>query len=394
MDRHYDVVIIGLGAMGSAAYFQLAKRKKRVLALDKFFPPHQFGSSSGSTRITRQAIGEGAIYTPLALRSYEIWRELEQYISEELPQYKSNLLTITGGLIIDRPLVKSLVHGAIDFLGETIKAAKQFGIEYESLNSRQLKIRFPQFNYVGDEQGYYEPMAGFLRPENCIRSQIAAGINLGGSISLGEEVTDVIPSPDGNRVTVKTSLSREYTAEKVIISAGPWINRFLPEKLRSLFEIHRQVLYWFDMNRRAYGGLKDSPIFIKVNDFMYGFPPLDGPDGGMKIASEVADKIDPDHMSQVTQKEIDKIYKDKVKNFIPDLDSTCLKAVTCKYTETPDRHFVIDHYPGLPQVIIASPCSGHGFKHSAAIGEVLAQMTIDGESTLDISPFSLNRFKV
>lgn len=383
--KTYDVIVVGLGAMGSAVLYQLSKRGIKALGIDQFSPPHNFGSSHGDTRITRQAIGEGSFYTPLALRSYEIWRELEA-------QTGLDLLTVTGGLIMSSSLDSHYLHGNKDFLGETISAAKKYGISHGVFSAYDIQTRFPQFNLVGDEEGYYEPMAGFLRPENCVKANLMVAQQLGAKISVCDKVIDIIPTDDSVMVQAE---SGTFFARKVIVSVGAWISKILPE-YSPLFKVYRQVLYWFDVEKSYNKFIKEKfPVFLWKRDggFIYGFPAIDGPKGGLKIATETNTIVDPDFVNrEVSAKEIAKMHIEKVFNAIPDLGPKCIKAVSCLYTSTSDSHFVIDFHPEYPQIVIASPCSGHGFKHSAAIGEALAEMATDGTTKFDISPFSLKRF--
>ncbi len=389
MKNSADVIIVGGGAMGSAAAWHLARKGQKVIVFDQFKPPHKFGSTHGDTRITRQAIGENKACTPLSLRSYELWRELESLTGVDL-------LTITGGLMMTSYSTGSEMHGNRDFLQETIDAAEMYGIKYSLFNTEEIRKEFPQFNLIGDEQGYYEPMAGFLRPENCIRAQTGLAMMLGAVVHSDEEVTAVKPLSGPRGVIVETKTGH-YAADKVIVSAGAWVSRFLEKKYSGLFKVYRQVMYWF--------GVKDSiepytignfPIFIWIsrNDFVYGFPAIDGPNGGVKIAGEQKSlTADPDTVNrEVSPLEINTMYEDHIRQAFPGLTSECIKTVPCLYTVTPDSQFIIDFHPEHPQIIVASPCSGHGFKHSAAIGEVLAELATDGKSRIDISSFAFSRF--
>lgn len=386
MPKIYDVVVVGLGGVGSAALYQLAKNGAKAVGIDKFSPPHNLGSSHGDTRIIRQAIGEGNFYMPLVRRSYEIWRDLEN-------QTGLDLLTTCGGIIMVSPADKSVIHGSQDFFGETISVAQKYGIPHSILNAYDIQTRFPQFNLVGDEKGYHEPMAGFLRPENCVKANLMAARQLGAEISVHDKVINIIPT--GNGVIVQAE-SDAYHAQKVIVSAGAWISKLMP-RYASLFTVSRQVQYWFDVEGSYHEFTKDKfPVFIWQKDggITYGFPAIDGPKGGLKIASETNDIVDPDSVSrEVSAKEIIKMHIEKVFNAIPALGPKCIKAVSCLYTNTTDSHFVIDFHPEFPQIIIASACSGHGFKHSAAIGQLLAELTLDGRSKFDINNFGLKRFE-
>jgi sarcosine oxidase len=389
MSNEYDAIVLGLGAMGSAALYQLARKGKKVLGLDQYTPPHTLGSTHGDTRITRQAIGEGAAYVPLSLRSYELWREIEQLTSQDL-------LTITGGLIMASQSSPDPMHGAESFLQTTIAAARQYDIKHSILETDQIRQRFPQFQLVGDELGYYEENAGFLRPERCIQAQLALAERFGAAIQTGERVLGYESDTTNSSVTVQTARGR-YTAEKLIISAGPWIGSLLEASYARYFTVYRQVLYWFGLNGPVEPFLPGRfPIFIwaRPRDMIYGFPAIDGPAGGIKVATEDYTKAtSPDMVERaVTAQEKREMYTRHLVGSLPALSETCIKAVSCLYTTTPEAGFVLDTHPQHPQVIIASPCSGHGFKHSAAIGEVLAELVIEGKSQIDISSFSLRRF--
>ncbi len=389
----YDAIVAGLGAMGSAAVYQLAKRGARVLGIDRFAPPHNFGSSHGETRITRQAIGEGEEYVPLALRSYEIWREIEA-------ETGADLLTVTGGLIMSSRggTAKSFgLHGSAKFIEQTIRCAQKHNIKHDLLNTDEIRRRFPQFDLIGDEAGYYEDEAGFLRPENCIKAQLELAAKFGAELNLNEKVLSYAAGK--NYIEVKTDKGN-YLADKLIISAGPWVNDLLAEEYRELFKIYRQVLYWFELNERAENYLLGNfPVFIWqfgrwADDFIYGFPGMNGLQGGLKLATEQhITTTGPDKVNaEVSVEETEKMYREYVAPQLPGLGRRCLKAVTCLYTATPDEGFVIDRHPRQENVIIASPCSGHGFKHSAAVGQILAELALDGKTSFDLSRFSLDRF--
>lgn len=381
-----DVIVIGLGAMGSAACYQLAKRRARVIGIDRFAPPHSFGSTHGETRITRQAIGEGEHFVPFALRSYEIWRELES-------ESGADLLTITGGLIMSSAGEHPL-HGNADFLKTTIDAASKFGIKHRVLNAREVNEEFPQFSLDGNEVGYFEDAAGFLRPERCLATQLSLAEKLGAHLRLNERVTRVEQTGTGVRVVTDTG---EYSADKAIISAGPWVNEFAHEIPQGLFKIYRQVLFWFDVSQ-AYHQYKlgEFPIFIWSfgrwpDDYFYGFPAIDGRDGGLKIATEdYRATTSPDQtVRDVTREESATVFTNYVSGKLPGLVEKCVRSAVCLYTLTPDSNFVIDWVD--ENVLLASPCSGHGFKHSAAIGETLAELVLTGRSAIDTSPFSILR---
>ena len=388
MSTVFDVAVVGLGAMGSASVYQLARKGKRVLGIDQFDPPHVFGSSHGATRVTRQAIGEGEQFVPLVLRSYEIWPQIEAAAGKQL-------LSITGGLIMASERSDES-PGTSKFLDQTIKSAAKFGIAHSVLDTDQIRTRFPQFNLVGDERGYYEPTMGFLRPELCIESQIALAKTLGAEIHTHETLLEFATRPNGLRL--RTSAD-QYDVDHLVLSVGPWIASVIPE-FASLFKVYRQVLFWFDLDAPIENYLPGKfPVFIWAfsrdhDNFVYGFPAVDGLGGGVKIASEqrsVESEIS-NIDREVKREEVDEIYRKYIQMRLPGVSNRCLNAVTCLYTCLPDSGFVVDVHPKHSNVVIVSPCSGHGFKHSAAIGEAVAELVVDGKSTLDLSAFRITRF--
>jgi len=387
MSTEYDTIVLGLGAMGSAALYQLAKKGNKVLGIEQFNSPHHFGSSHGETRIIRQAIGEGAEYVPLVLRSYDLFREIEKESGRQV-------LTVTGGLIISSRAAKSYCHVA-DFFTNTVEAAKKYNIDHEMLTANDIRKRFPQFNVSDNEEGYFEKNAGFLRPEECILAQLELAKKHGANIHLSEKVLKYQATADQVLVTTNKG---QYTAKKLIISAGSWLPELIHENHARHFRITRQVVHWFDVKGSPEPYLQDKfPIFIwqlpNNNQGIYGFPALDAK-GGVKIGTEQdaittkSDLVD----RNITTKEVQDMHSTYIAPNFPGISDKCLKSVVCLYNQTPDSGFVIDKHPDHPNIIIASPCSGHGFKHSAAIGEVLAQLVVDGKSKMDISKFSFKRF--
>jgi sarcosine oxidase len=390
MSDKFDTIIVGLGATGSAAVYQLAKRGNKVLGVDRFSPPHANGSSHGESRIIRQAIGEGEAYVPLVLRSYELWCEIES-------EARAELLTITGGLTLEHQNSEAVMHGRPDFLDQAIRCAEKFNIRHRILETSDIRKRYPQFT-VTDERAYFEYETGFLRPGLCIGAQLDLARKHGAAVHTDEIVVSIGSDGDSG-VTVNTSRGA-YFAEKVVIAAGSWIGRFLPLSCAHLFKVYRQVMYWFEIreDHRSAFAPPDFPIFIwifgKGGEFgFYGFPTLDGK--SIKIATEqFTSTVDPDHVQRaVSSAEEQAMYKDYVEGRLPGISDRCGAAASCLYTVTPDSNFVIDVHPDDDRIIIASPCSGHGFKHSAAIGEALAEQVIDGKSKIDLSSFSLKRFK-
>jgi sarcosine oxidase len=386
---HYQAIVVGLGAMGAAAIHQLARRGARVLGVDRFAPPHGLGSTHGDTRISRLAIGEGAHYTPIVLRSHEIWRELER-------ETGADLLTTTGALIISSQARTAVLHDD-NFFANTVAAAKAHDIAHELLDAGQIRRRFPQFAVGDDEYAYFEPAAGFLRPEACVRVQLDLALASGAEIHFNERVESF--DACARAVSVTTDRGR-HTADRLVLTLGPWLAEMLDGAWRPLFKVSRQVLYWFAPK----GAIEPFaagrfPVFIwemqTTRQGVYGIPAIDGAGGGVKIATEqYRQATTPDDIDRaVSEGEIATMYETCVAPCLPGLGPDCVKAAACLYTVTPDFGFVIDTLPGSDRVIVASPCSGHGFKHSAAIGEALAQQVLDGQSRLDLSAFAFDRFR-
>src|SRR5215472_7211243 len=353
MER-YDTIVLGLGAMGSAAAYQLSRRGNKVLGIDQFAPPHTMGSSHGDTRITRLAIGEGVHYTPLVLRSHELWREIER-------ESGSRVLFRTGGLVISSTAKTSMLHVA-DFFDNTVAAAKKYGIAHELIDAREIRKRFPPFRVHDDEIGYYEPDAGYLRPEECIRAQLKLAMARAAEIHTNEMVTDFEASDHG--VAVTTNRAR-YTADKLIVTAGAWLPELIGARYAKLFKIYRQLLFWFDVDGPIEPFLpQNCPIFIwelqGPSQAIYGFPAIDGARGGVKVATQQYESTTtPDTVNRtVAPEEAAAMHRTYIAPYFPALSNRCIKAVACLYTTTPDSGFVIDHHPDSDRIIIASPCSG------------------------------------
>jgi sarcosine oxidase len=386
--KTHDAIIVGLGAMGSAALYHLAKCGHSVLGIDRFSPPHAHGSSHGDTRITRLAIGEGADYTPLALRSHALWRELER-------QSGARLLTSNGGLFISSTTRSAVLH-VPDFFANTLAAARDHGIAHEILDAVAIRRRFPVFKVADDEYGYFEPAAGFLRPEACIRAHLESAVDCGAEIQCDERVVGFEASAQG--ATVVTEGGR-YAAERLIIAAGAWLPTLVDARLAQHFKVYRQQIYWFDIDGDPAAFLPAAmPIFIWELQGRphgsYGFPALDGPRGGVKVGTEqfeiatTADSSD----TPASAADVAAFHAEVVAPFIAGLAPRCLKAVSCLYTVTPDFGFVIDRHPDSDRVLIVAPCSGHGFKHAPAIGEAAAAWVAEGLLPAGFEAFSLARF--
>jgi sarcosine oxidase len=382
----FDVAIAGLGAMGAAAAYQLAKRGARVIGFDRHDPPHSLGSSHGETRVTRLAIGEGDHLTPLAMRSHELWRDIERATG-------ASLLSEIGGLIISSHQNAAVTHVA-GFFQKTVAAAEKFGIAHELLDPAQMRASWPLFEVRDDEFGYFEPTAGFVRPEACLRAQLELARKHGAKIRTHESVLSFEAS--GGGVVVATDNGR-YTADRLIVAAGAWLPQLLPEHAR-VFKVYRQMQFWFEVKDAAAFAPERFPVFIwelpNSKQGLYGFPTIDG-EPTIKMASEQFDfATTPEQVDRNVSTEEIAAMRALVAPHLAGVTPHCVKATTCLYTVTPDFGFVIDAHPESERVLIASPCSGHGFKHSAAIGEALADLTLGGSPRFDLKPFHLSRFAV
>jgi len=394
---HHDVIVVGLGALGAATLYQLSQRGVRVLGVDQFAPPHDQGSSHGDSRITRLAVGEGDEYVPFVQRSHAIWRELEARTGRPL-------MTTTGGLVLAPRDRVAEHHGKSDFVRRTIACAERFGIAHEVLDAAGIRARFPQFKLQGDEIGYHERDAGFVRPEDAIGAQLAVARASGAQTRTGERVQAVEPVGNGDTVRVRTETA-SFTADRVVVAAGAWLPEFLGRQARADwqadFSVHRQVMHWFDTGSAAADFAPGRfPIFIWMfgdgqEDYMYGFPSSDPAQPALKVATEqyVAATTPGTIDRTVSPEESAAMYRDRVAGRFPQIGGRALKARACMYTVTPDRRFVIDALDGLPNVLIASACSGHGFKHSAGLGEAIAERVLGRASShgLDLRPFARQR---
>ena len=385
--NHYDIIVVGLGAMGASTLYHLSLSGKRVLGIDQFSPPHPHGSSHGETRITRLAIGEGEHYSPLAIRSHEIWRELER-------KTRTKLLHQVGGLIIGDASTTTTFHNKPGFLATTIAAATHYGIPHEVLDAPSIRSRFPQFNVSDTDSAYFEPDAGYLIPELCVSTQLILAKEQGAAINIRERVFDITANDSGT-ATVTTELAT-YTAEQVVVSAGAWVRKLIPDHAQR-FRTTRQTLHWFATKPDSdlYDPTK-CPVYIwsfgnSSDGGIYGFPAIHGQKGGVKVASEAYDiEIDPDSVDRaVSPNAIREMFTQFVESRLVDVVPTSLRTTTCLYTITDDSDFVIGRLPTSPQIVIVSPCSGHGFKHSAAIGEAVSGLVTRDRSTLSLEAFAL-----
>lgn len=379
MTSSYDVIVIGLGGMGSAAAYRLASRGLHVLGLERFGPGHDRGSSHGGSRVTRQAYFEDPAYVPLLLRGAELWEQVERDSGR-------SIVTYTGGVMIGRPDSRTVAGSLL--------SAQQWGLEHEMLDAADLRRRFPTLNPADDEIALYEAKSGFVRPETSVLAHLqlagAAGAELHFEETVVEWTASGSHSASGSGVRVTTNQD-SYTADRLVICPGAWAPQLLAD-LGIEFEIERQVMYWFAPD----GGTEPflptrHPIYIWELDGgeqFYGFPAIDGPDGGAKVAMFRGGQIcTPDTIDrEVHEAEVERISS-LLRPRLPSLPGPLLHATTCMYTNTTDEHFVIAPHPAHNQVTVACGFSGHGFKFVSVVGEILADLAAEGATSHPIALF-------
>lgn len=376
MDQHYDVIVVGLGAMGSAAANHLAERGVRVLGLERYGPAHDRGSSHGGSRIIRQAYFEDPAYVPLLLRAYELWEKLER-------DSGADLFCRTGGLMVGSPESRTVAGSRA--------SAEYWSLPHEMLCAAEVSRRFPTMTPAPHEVALYEANAGFVRPERTVATQLALAAWRGAELRFEEPVAHWEADP----VTVWTAAGR-YTADRLVICPGAWASDLLAE-LGVRFRVERQVQYWFEPRGGTGAFTPDAqPIYVWEDSAgvqVYGFPAHEGPYGGAKVAffrrgmpctpEDIDRTVAGDEVATIAGQLADKL---------PALCGRFLRAVTCMYTNTPDEHFVITNHPNRPQVTVGCGFSGHGFKFVPVIGEILADLVTEGRTRHPIELFHPARF--
>jgi sarcosine oxidase len=368
--RLHDVAIVGLGAMGSAAAFELSRRGIGVIGFDRFTPPHAFGSSHGDSRIIREAYFEDPVYVPMVQRAFDLWRELERLSGTALIRQTGGLMIGTSG--------SALVEGAR-------RSATIHGLQYSMLSAGDIRARYPALNPEPDMIGVWEPRAGVLTPEACVTAHLEQAQRHGATLQFGEPVSQW--QAKAGYLSIFTDLG-EYRARKLIISAGAWVSSLLPE-MTLPFRIERQVLHWFEPVGEADVFTPERcPVHLwqfDGNRFFYGFPDKGA---GIKVAFHHGGQLTTvdDLQREVTVTDVDEV-RAAVRRFVPLADGRILNSVVCMYTNTPDEHFWIDRHPESPNVLVASACSGHGFKFAPVIGEIVGDLVEERRARFDLHRF-------
>lgn len=372
--NHADVIVLGLGGMGSAAAAHIAQRGHSVIGLEQFGPNHDNGSSHGETRIIRKAYFESPDYVPLLERAYELWDQLQQESGLEL-------LIINGGLNI----------GTVEsgFVSGSTLSAHEYGLTTESLDAAEVRHRFPGFQLPDSLMALYDPAAGFLRPERCVRAHLDLAERHGARLHFNTPVVDW--SVDETGVEVRTTGDR-FRADRLVIAAGPW-SRSVIHDWDAPIEVWRIVNVHFDSREASTFAPERCPIFLLEvpEGHYYGFPALPGQ--GLKIGRhDVGQVCTPETINrQVAGGEVE-MLSEVLDRYMPGASGPVFRTLTCMYTNSPDMHFIIDHHPSLSNVVVACGFSGHGFKFASAVGEALADLALDGKPRIDLGYLSPNRF--
>ena len=369
----YDCIVIGVGGMGSAALYHLAKRGLRVVGIEQFDIAHDRGSSHGQTRLLRKSYFEHPDYVPLLHRAYEMWAELEQASGTRL--YRRT------GLLLVGPPEGEVVSGVR-------RTAKQHQLDIEEVAATDFGDRFPGF-VVGEHMAaLFEPDAGYLEVENCVRAHVQVAEGCGARIATGQIVRQW--QADARSVTVETD-AETYTAAKLVICAGAWSAQVLAG-LGLPLEVRRKVVMWFDADA-IYNQARGCPVFCfdKGDDFFYGFPAID--EDGLKVALHSGGEVveQPEQLDRELREADRREIEPFLAEHLPKVGPTLKRSSVCMYTMTPDEHFIIDRHPEHAHVAFAAGFSGHGFKFAPVAGSVLADLVIDGRTDEAVGFLSVSR---
>ena len=371
----YDLIVIGVGGMGSATVYHAARRGLSVLGLEQFDIPHAQGSSHGVNRIIRLAYYEHPSYVPLLRRAYELWRELEGRTGERL-------LIITGSIDIG--------HANSATVRGSLLSCKQHHLPYEVLDARALRARFPGYQLAPDMVGIYQADGGFLLCEECVVAHVMTAQSLGAEVHARERVLAWHAEDLGVSVTTTRGT---YRARKLVVTVGAWARSMVPALQHAALP-ERQVMIWTQPRKPESYRLGAFPVFNMEapEGRFYGFPVYGIP--GFKLGKyhhrgEPVD--DPDRMDRECHPEDEDVLREGIRRYFPDADGPTMTMKACMFTNSPDEHFIIDRLPDNPQVAIAAGFSGHGFKFASVIGEIMTELVADGATRLDTSLFRLDR---
>ncbi len=360
--------------MGSAALYHLARRgATRVLGLEQFDIPNDKGSSHGRSRIIRLAYWEHPSYVPLVRRAYELWQDLEEQAGEPL--------LVTTGSIDAGPADSLAVAGAR-------RACQMFDLPHAMHDGASLHTQFPGYRLPADFVALYQPQGGFLLPERCVERHVDAARRAGADVRAGERVIDW--AERGDNIEVRTDRDI-YTCRQLVVTAGAWTGKLL-DGLRPMLAPERQVMLWLQPRRPEDFQPATFPVvYLHASDgSFYGLPSYEG--SGFKFGRyhHLNQQVDPDWMDRDCHTEDEGVLREGVRRFFPDGDGPTLAMKTCIFTNTADEHFIIDRLAGS-SITLAAGFSGHGFKFCSVVGEILAELALDGGSRHDISLFAPGR---
>jgi sarcosine oxidase len=381
-DDRYDVIVVGVGGMGSAAAYHLADRGLDVLGLERYDVPHAQGSSHGYSRIIRLAYHEHPSYVPLLRAAYDEWRSLEA-------ERGVSLLHETGS-VAGGPPGSEIFEGAR-------RSCRENDLEHEVLSAAGLNDRFPDYDVPEDFRAVFQPQGGFLVPEKCVVAHVEGAHDRGAEIRARTKVRGWTPLDDGG-VTVEAEDGVEgvttYEADSLVVAAGAWTGELVPE-LEPVLEPERQVVGWFQPDDPDRFDPDSFPVFVlgeEEADEVYGFPVHGVP--GVKIGRyhHRHETVDPDEMNREPTPEDERILREDVEAYLADAAGPTMRLETCLFTNTPDSRFVIDSHPVHPEVTVAAGFSGHGFKFVSVVGSVVADLVTDGRTDHPIEQFGIDRF--
>jgi len=370
----FDTIVIGVGGMGSSAAYHLARRGQDVLGLERYSIPHTMGSSHGVTRIVRKTSYENPAYLPLLERAYELWHELDSKSTDNLIH--------THGYVATSPEDGSLFRRAVE-------ACEAHDLEHSVLTAPELSDRYPGYDLPSDYMAVIEPNGGFVHAEQSIVAHVKNAHRHGAVIRAQEEVLDWSTSP--NSVEVMTS-DGHYSAKNLVVTAGAWASRLVP-KLESVAVPERQVIGWFQPTQHKKYLPEEFPVFSAECDLgqFYGTPVYHVP--GFKIGKHhhLHQDVEPDSIAEPTDED-ETVLREFAKEYLSAAAGPTMGLKTCMYTNSPDGEFIVDTLSDDPNVAIAGGFSGHGFKFTTVMGEILADLAIHGETQQPIDSFSANRF--
>lgn len=372
-----DVIVVGLGGLGSAACHHLAARGLRVVGVEQFQPAHDRGASHGETRGVWQAYFMGPGYVPFLRRAYELWDHLAELRGE--PFFHR-----TGGICLG-PADGKLVPAAL-------ASAKTCGLVHEYLDAAEVRRRFPTFTPAETDAAVFDASSGYVRPEQVVQAQLDLAGKAGAVLRFGETVVECTATSNGVRVR---TASETYEADKLVVAAGVWVPKLLP-RLALPIQVLRKVMLWFDPIKQPEDFLPGcQPYWIWEGEgaIGYGHPAVDGVTGGVKAGIHSGgDPADPDDLDRFVRGEEVDLVRAFLRGRIPNLAGRYLRSRVCMYDNTPDLGFILGPAPSSERIVLACGTSGHAFKFAPAIGEAVADLVIKGKATQDISLFAPDRF--